>query len=157
MAQQPNIEVDRARAPLPELEPGPARRGSQPRPGVISTPDDVAWGGSYGTPGPDTGWALSLIRRADFDRSHRARETEVLLTALVAARASRAGRAPIPQDVEVGLIMLGLREGLPAELAERRERWLDAAIHERPRGATALKEIEPTLLDLKPEQLLAAF
>jgi len=157
MAQQPNIEVDRSNAPLAEPAPGPARRGSQPRPGVIATPDDVAWGGSFGTPGPDTGWALNLIRRAEYDRSHRVKETEVLLTALVAARASRAGRAPMPQDVEVGLIMLGLRDGLPAELAERRERWLDAATHERPRGATALREIEPTLLDLKPEQLLAAF
>lgn len=157
MAQQPNIEVDRARAPLPEPEPGPARRQARMRPGEIATPGDAAWGGSYGTPGPDTGWALGLIRRADFDRSHRRRETEALLAALVAARASRAGRAPIPQDVEVGLIMLGLRDGLPQELAERRERWLDAATHERPRGATALREIEPSLLDMKPEQLLAAF
>lgn len=157
MAQQPNIEVDRARAPLPEPEPGPARRWTQSRPGEISSPDEAAWGGSYGTPGPDTGWALALIRRADFDRSRRGKEIESLLTALVAARASRAGRAPIPQDVEVGLIMLGLRDGLPEELAERRERWLDAATHERPRGATALREIEPSLLDLEPEQLLAAY
>lgn len=156
MAQQPNIEIDRSRAPLPELQPGPARRGEE-RPGEIANPDDAAWGGSYGTPGPDTGWALRLIRRAEFDRSRRGGEIEVLLTALAAARASRAGRAPIPQDVEVGLIMLGLREGLPTDLSERRERWLDAATHERPRGATALREIEPSLLDLKPDQLLAAY
>ncbi len=155
MAQQPNIEVDRARAPLPTLEPGPARR-SGGRPGEITDPDDVAWGGSFGTPGPDTGWALRLIRRADYDRSHRARETETLLAALVAARASRHGRAPVPEDIEIGLILLGLREGLPASLTERRERWLDAATHERPRGATALREIDHGQLDLKPEQLLAA-
>ncbi len=157
MAQQPNIEVDRSRAPLPTPEPGPARRGGPARPGVIESPADTEWGGSYGTPGPDTGWAIRLIGLAEFDRTHRGRETESLLAALVAARASRAGRAPIPEDVEVGLIMLGLRDGLPAELAERRERWLDAATHERPRGATALREIEPTLLAQKPEQLLAAF
>ncbi len=156
MAQQPNIEVDRGRAPLAEPEPGPARRWTQSRPGEIATPDDVAWGGSYGTPGPDTGWALRLIGRTDFDRSHRGRETEALLAAIVSARASRAGRAPIPEDVEVGLILLGLREGLPEKLADRRERWLDAATHERPRGATALREIAPALLDLKPEALLAA-
>lgn len=156
MAQQPNIEIDRARAPLPEPAPGPARRSGRGRPGVIETPAEATWGGSFGTPGPDTGWAIKLIRRSEYDRSHRASETEALLTALVAARASRRGRAPVPEDVEVGLILMGLKEGLPDEFDERRQRWLDAATHERPRGATALREIEPDLLDMKPEQLLAA-
>jgi len=97
MAQQPNIEVDRARAPLPELEPGPARRQGQSRPGEINSPDDVAWGGSYGTPGPDTGWALGLIRRAEFDRSHRGKETETLLAALVAERVAEVRGIPLEQ------------------------------------------------------------
>lgn len=155
MAQQPNIEVDRARAPLPEPEPGPARRRLPRRPGEIDSPDDVTWGGSFGTPGPDTGWALRLIRETEYDRSHRARETEGLLAALVAARASLLGRAPVPEDVELGLILLGLRDGVPAALAERRDRWLDAATHERPRGATALREIDSDQLAMKPHELLA--
>lgn len=156
MAQQPNIEVDRARAPLPEPEPGPARRSLPRRPGEIDTPSEAPWGGSFGTPGPDTGWALKLIREADYDRTHRARETEGLLAALVAARASLLGRAPVPEDVELGLILLGLRDGVPAGLLERKERWLDAATHERPRGATALREIDREQLAMKPHELLAS-
>ena len=69
MAQQPNIEVDRSRAPLPTPEPGPARRGGPARPGLIESPADTEWGGSYGTPGPDTGWAIRLIGLAEFDRT----------------------------------------------------------------------------------------
>ena len=160
MGQEPNIELTSADAPRRTAEPGAPGRWVNERPGAITSPDQQPWGGTFGRPGPDTGWARRLITRADFDRSHRVKETESVLAALVGARASHYGRAPVPQDVEVGLTLLGLRSaGLPEETVEslrsRREHALDHAAHEHSKGAGLLDEIPLAHLAATPEELLA--
>lgn len=154
MAQQPNIELDPSDLPRSVPQPAPPRRW-QPsmRPGMITAPDQVPRGGSYGTPGPDMGWAYVLIRRVHDDLSE---ELEAVLAALVVARASRFGRAPIPQDLEVAEVLCGLGDDLPEWLSQRRERWVEAAAHEPSRGAkgrTAVSEIDHDLLDEPPERV----
>lgn len=160
MGQEPNIELSAADAPRQTAEPGAPARWVNERPGAITSPEQQPWGGSFGRPGPNTGWALRLIGRAEFDRSHRPKETKGILAALVGARASHFGRAPVPQDVEVGLMLLGLRtDGLSEptvdSLAFRREHALDHAAHEHSKGAVLLDEIPIAHLTATPHELRA--
>jgi hypothetical protein len=108
-------------------------------------------GGAFGTPGPDTGWALHLIEAADL--GERSPGLEALLATLMAARASRFGRAPTPEDLEVAKLLCGLGEGLPRMLSDRRARWLRASAHEKVKGRSALAEIDVDLLLATPEQV----
>ena len=149
MGQQPNVDVDSSDLPRPTPDTDPPRRWRPTRPGVIVSPDQMPWGGAFGTPGPDTGWALKLVRAAELPE--RSDGLEVVLAALMAARASHFGRAPVPEDLEVAMILAGFGEGLPANFVERRERWIEATAHEPSPGRAAVADIEPDLLELKPE------
>lgn len=154
MAQQPNIELDPADLPRPAPEPPPPsgwRAAS--RPGTITAPDQVPRGTAFGTPGPDAGYALRLIRRAGLPAASE--QLEDVLAALMAARAASFGRAPTPEDLEVAQLVAGLVEGLPAHLAERCARWVEAAAHERSRGRTAVAEVGLDLLRRPPAEVRA--
>jgi hypothetical protein len=151
MGQQPNVEIDRSDLPRPTPEPDAPRRWRPTRPGVITSPDQMRWGGAFGTPGPDTGWALKIVGAADL--ADRSTGLELVLAALMAARASLLGRAPIPEDLEVAKILAGIGERLPPELSERRARWIEATVHEPSPGRMAVSEIDLDLLVLKPDQM----
>lgn len=160
MGQEPNIELKPSDAPRPTREPSAPQGWVNERPGAITSPDQQPWGGAFGRPGPDTGWALRLIRRAEWDRSHRGKEIEAVLVTLVGARASYFGRAPVPQDVEVALTLLGLRpDDLAADSVEllhrRREHGLDHAAHEHTKGVRLLEEIPLDHLTATPAELPA--
>lgn len=160
MGQQPNIEHSQADAPKDEAEPGSPRRWKPGRPAELNSPSDVAWGGKFGRPGPDTGFVLKLIGRASFDRSDRPKITEAVAATVAGARASLFGRAPTVKDVEVALILMGFRdEGLSddklAALQERREAGLDHAAHELRKGTSFLEHIPQAHLAASPDKLRA--
>ncbi len=152
MGQQPNIELSLSEHPIGELQRAAERRWIQSRPGEITSPSDVPSGGSFGRPGPDTGWGLRMIRAMRFDRGKRPRDLEVLLNALAGARASHARRGPTRQDVEVALALVGLHEDprqskeAAARLEELREKWLDYLAHDPWPGRSALADIPLDLL-----------
>lgn len=149
MAQQPNIEFDPADRPRAVPRPDHARRWKpSDRPGMITAPSQVPRGEGFGNPGPDTGYALTLIDRADIP--DRSKGLEKLLAALMGARASSFGRAPTHEDLEVALLLCGIGEALPEHLTDRRQRWVDATAHEKPPGRTALAEVGIDLLRTKP-------
>ena len=156
MGQQPNIELMATERPVGKLARAAERRWTQQRPGEIMSPSDMPSGGSFGRPGPDTGWGLRMIQAASFDRGRRPRTLERLLCALVGARASHARRGPARQDVEVALSLLGLHDGyqasggVPEQIEMRRERWLDAVSHEPWPGMSALASIPVDLLTDTP-------
>lgn len=138
MAQQPNVELEPSDLPVPVLEPAPARRQRIPRPGVIVSPDDMPRGPGYGTPGPDTGFALRILARSEIpEDSPRLRR---VLAALMGARAARFGRAPTYEDLQVALELVGLGSRRSPELDARRERWMDAISHEKLPGRIAVAE-----------------
>ena len=152
MAQQPNIELDAADAPRQTPTPDPARRWNPGmRPGVIASPSDKPIGSGFGTPGPDAGWALTLIRRADLDDSSP--ELEALLAAIMVARASHFGRAPVPDDLEAAMILCGLDDGAHSEHVERGQRWKTAVSHDKPKGRTALAELSNPILTETPARI----
>ncbi len=101
MGQQPNMPLSIEDLPRPEAHPAPARRWQAKRPGDLAGPAEVPWGGAFGTPGPDTGYALRLLA----DGAHGP-EAVRALAALAGARASRLGRAPVAADVEAAEIIL---------------------------------------------------
>jgi hypothetical protein len=152
MGQQPNVDIDPSDLPRPTPEPDPPKRWRPTRPGVIVSPRQMPWGGAFGTPGPDAGWALKLVRSAALPE--RTAGLEFVLAALMVARASSFGRAPVPEDLEVAKILTGFGTGLPADFLERRGRWVEATAHEPSPGRNAVSEVEPELLRLKPDQIL---
>jgi hypothetical protein len=127
MGQQPNIQLHLEDLPRPEPRPGPARRWSARRPGDLTVPQQVPWGGAFGTPGPDTGYALRLLagRPLALAEGERRADAEPMVAALMAARASLLGRAPVAGDAEVVEAILGFRaEGSAvADAAEKRRRF----------------------------------
>jgi hypothetical protein len=151
VAQQPNFELDPSDLPRRGLDTSPARRWSaKSKPGVITGPGEVPSGGSFGTPGPDTGWALKIIRHVSPQQDP---DAEKVLAAIMAARAASFGRAPIPEDLEVARLLCGMGEGLPLELSARARRWFAAVPHERSKGRTAVAALDPTQLKMKPDEL----
>lgn len=138
MAQQPNVELSPGDLPKAVLEPAPARRQRIPRPGVITAPDEKPSGPGFGNPGPDTGWALRIIGQTDLPEDTPA--LRKLLAALMGARAAYFGRAPIHEDLEVSLALVGLGDRRSEDLEARRERWIAVTSHEKSPGRTAVAE-----------------
>lgn len=130
--------------PVSKLEPEAARRWSPSRPGELGSPGEVPWGGPFGTPGPDAGYARTLAARRDLalvDGERRA-DAEAAVAAVASARASFFGRGPTPRDVEVAATILAYdRAGVPAAVADRvateRVGWV-ADLARRPHKAADL-------------------
>lgn len=122
MGQQPNIKIGLEDLPRPTAHPAPPRRWQPRRPGEIGVPGDARWGGAFGTTGPDSGYALRLLAERDLPtgpgESHHS--LEVALAALMGARASHFGRAPVVGDAEAAEAILGVGSTDEAFLVRRR-------------------------------------
>src|SRR4030042_1832111 len=99
--------------PRPGALPAPPGRWRARRPGDLGSPGEVPWGGAFGTPGPDTGYPLGLLseRPLALAAGERRDDAEAAVAALMAARASALGRAPVAADAEVAELILGYRPG----------------------------------------------
>jgi hypothetical protein len=158
VAQQPNIELDGSDLPQRVAERSAERRWTPSRPGEITSPAEMPNRAEFGHPGPDTGWALRLLSVAEFDRSQLGLHGEDVVLAIIGARAGAVGRAPTPEDVEVALVLMGLRtDGLDESTVEairrHRDSWLRAAAHETSRGTAALAAIPGDVLAETPIHL----
>jgi hypothetical protein len=151
MGQQPNIELSETDLPRRHLEPGPAVKWRSDKPGLPSGPADVPKGGTFGTVGPDPGWATKLVRATQLPEDDPALEAVVI--ALVMARAAALGRAAVPEDIEAALMVCGYYEEAPPKIISRRRRWLDAVPHDPRPGQTAVSEVDRVLLIDKPERI----
>lgn len=151
MAQQPNVEITEAERPRETPEPGPAVKWRSNKPGVPGGPDDVPRGGHFGATGPDPGWGLKILSITELPSDDpRLRD---VLAGLALARAAALGRAPVPEDIEVALILCGYGAEAPAHVVKRRERWLEATSHDVRPGETAVADVDRELLVRKPEQV----
>lgn len=145
MGQEPNIQLHLEDLPRAASQPGPARRWRPRRPGDLNAPGQVPSGPGFGTPGPDTGYALRLL--ADLPlvlgRDERRADAEGILAVLMGARASRFGRAPIAEDAEVAMMILGFpAPGAPAADPAGRRRFYPGAEGRR----RLLESVSPALL-----------
>ena len=160
MGQQPNIELEMADLVRPVAHPSAPDRWSPARPGELSGPADVPWGGAFGTPGPDTGFVYRLLAESGYEAAEGERTSDVLaaLAAVAAARASLVGRAPTTTDVKVAGLLLGFEtDGLPKAvidgLVADRGAWFSDMAHKPARARTLVGAIDPEVLALGPDEL----
>ncbi len=152
MAQQPKIELDPNDLPRQASEPMPARPWRPTRPGDITAPEDVPTGPGFGTPGPDTGYALRLLadREMELEPGEDAERVRRTAINLVSARAAHFGRAPSPSDIDVVLAIMGLdRETTGtarSALGADRRRWVGKAAHGAMYGRAMVAAVDPRLL-----------
>ena len=145
MAQQPNVEIDVAERPQPTPEPAAAGTWRPERPGEAEGAT-VDSGGVFGHTGPNTGYALKLIRAAEYQGTGRDKEVEAVVAAVAGARAAHFGRAPVMGDVQIGLALLGLAGDDPEAHAVGRNRVLDGTAHEHARGSAFVASLPADVL-----------
>jgi hypothetical protein len=131
MSLQPNIELEMADLPRPTEHPGAPRRWSPGRAAELGGPGDVPRGGRFGTPGPDSGYALRLLASREIPAAPGENPGDVAagLAAVMAARAAAFGRGPVPADAEAAELILGYADGAPAGLAELRASLIRGLAH----------------------------
>jgi hypothetical protein len=116
-------------------------------------------GPSFGTPGPDQGFALKLARRFEDRLEVSAGESveDVIsgCTAVAMRRAARFGRAPLIFDLGFAFTLWGFLGGAPDDLvAQRAPLFRSAAHHYGARRAIADAVVADTLR-LSPEAVAA--
>jgi len=151
MGQQPNLEVTEGEKPRSVPQPPPAGRWRPVRPGVPVSPEQVPRGGMFGVAAPDGGWAMRIIHSVDLPEQDP--DLELVLAALMTARAGALGRGPTREDLEVALILCGYGYDAKPDVIERRDRWTRAVHHDPRPGATAVAEADMELIVNKPEQV----
>jgi hypothetical protein len=137
VGQEPNIRLGFEDLPRPSPKPAAPGRWRPDRPGELGGPDEVPWGGAFGTPGPDMGFAHRIVRDLDLPGSEGdRRDVRAAVVAVMAARSSAIGRAPTAADASVALDLLDLSEtGLAA---------LRGIAHDRARLGALVASIERT-------------
>lgn len=157
MGQQPNIQLPPEDLPRRVPGPGAARRWRPGRPGELRSPEQVPWGGAFGTPAPDGGFAARLVAargiRVGPGEDHR--DLAAAVRAIAAARASRLGRAPALVDVEVAEMLLGLHpdqeEGTVSP--QRRAERLGGVGRDAVALGDLVASVDPALLDLTLDEV----
>lgn len=95
----------------------------------------MRFGTGFGTIGPDSGYAKTLVNTRGLELADGEREgnTKAALAAIASARAALFGRAPTVHDVDLAIVLLGLDPELPdavrADLSTKRGDWFAAAAH----------------------------
>lgn len=106
---------------------------------------------SFGTPGPDKGYALLVAGRLFADRVE-VESGESVADALAGAaelggtRAALFGRAPVGQDIEHALVLFGFLGGAPVDLLAWRKPLFRSAAHEY--------QVRRALVDVVPDETM---
>jgi hypothetical protein len=111
----------------------------------------------FGAPGPDVGYALTLVHRvADTMRlaEHEHREDAIAVVGeLAMKRAALFGRAPVATDVECAMLALGYDGTAAPEFAAWRARAFTGAAHEYGLRRAICDAVPLDLLRLPPGAL----
>lgn len=139
----------------------PARGFVAERPGEVVAAGQPR-GHLLGSPGPDLGYALVLAERfgdrLELGPHEKTGDAVSAGTGIAMRRCSLLGRAPIPQDVELGLTVLGYLGGAPDDLVEWRRHRVHGAGHgyaERREIVDAVKEEALRLTPVEVRERLA--
>jgi hypothetical protein len=153
MGQQPNMPLEIEDLPRRKAAPGAARRWSPDRPGDLAGPSDVPSGGAFGRPGPDAGYALRLLRDRELPTAtgEARHDLEVAIAALMTARASWFGRAPMVEDAEVAEALLGVGDAG----ASWRTAWTAGLAHKPHRTTHLVDAVDWEALLATPDEVRA--
>ncbi len=158
MAVDPYVPTRPEDAPRRSVAIPPASGWRAVRPGDIDP--EVGVGGCgvlFGSPGPDSGYALTLAKwfhdqiTAVFPET--AHDAEYLAAAVAMRRGGIFGRAPVRTDVELGFTLFGWLGEAPADLVEWRRKAVANVSHDYPRRVTLVEAIPEWVLRQRPEQV----
>ena len=129
------------------------------RPAELDGPQPL--GARLGTPGPDQGYALRLVRNFS-DRlvlnGDSADDVVAGCVALAMRRAGAFGRGPIVHDLTVAFTLYGYLENVPADLAAKRSKVFASVdgLHHYMERRAIVDVVPEELLRLSPDAVKAA-
>ncbi len=141
------------------LAPGvtmpPATRWSANRPGDLHGAQPS--GEMMGSPGPNIGYTLTLVHRAQSRLALAPHEHPDDASAVVGAtamkRAASYGRAPVMTDIECAMLAFGYQGGCAPDFAEWRATAVEGAHHEYARRRVFCDAVPLDALRLAPQAL----
>jgi hypothetical protein len=146
MAVDPYVPTRPEDAPRRSVAIPPAVGWKAVRPGDLDPGEPIHKKGNlFGTPGPDSGYALTLAERFH-DRitavfPETVHDAEALGAQFAMRRGGVLGRAPIQLDVELGLTLFGWLGDPPADLVEWRRLAVANVGHDYARRTTLIEAI----------------
>jgi len=158
MAVDPYVPTRPEDAPRRSVAVPPAAGWRAVRPGDIDPV--VGRGGKgvlFGTPGPDSGYALTLAKHfhdqitAVFPET--AHDAEYLSAQVAMRRGGVFGRAPVRADVELGFTLFGWLGDAPADLVEWRRKAVVDAGHDYARRVSLVEAIPEWVIRQRPDQV----
>ncbi|CAN5855990.1 hypothetical protein BH23ACT1_BH23ACT1_09010 [soil metagenome] len=147
LGQQP-----RRGLPLP-----PARPWAADRPADLGPAQPV--GPALGNPGPDQGYALTLVRhfhdRLVLADGEHTEDAVIGCLGVALRRASLFGRAPVIHDLDVAFTLWGYLGDAPPELVELRRPLFQALEHHYESQRAIASQVPQASLRLTPAQIKA--
>lgn len=158
MAVDPYVPARSEDAPRRSVAIPPASGWRAVRPGDL---DPAAGprreGVLFGSPGPDSGYALTLAQRFHERITVVAPETvhdaETVGAQVAMRRGGIFGRAPIGLDIEMGLSLFGWLGDAPPDLVEWRRLAVAGISHDYPRRIGLVEAIPEAVIRQKPEEV----
>jgi hypothetical protein len=111
----------------------------------------------FGSPGPDSGYALTLAEHfhgqitAVFPET--AHDAESVAASVAMRRGGVFGRAPVRADVELGFTLFGWLGDPPADLVEWRRKAVAGAAHHYARRTSLVEAIPEWVIRQQPDQI----
>jgi hypothetical protein len=159
MAVDPYVPTRPEDAPRRSMAIPPAGGWRSDRPGDF----DAAVGSGrpgvlFGTPGPDSGYALTLAEQFGHQITAVVPETvhdaESVAAGVAMRRGGVFGRAPIRADVELGFTLFGWLGDPPADLVEWRRKAVAGAAHHYARRTSHVESIPEWVIRQRPDQVV---
>jgi hypothetical protein len=114
-------------------------------------------GEMFGDPGPNIGYALALVHRAQSRFALAPHEhfddAAAVVGELAMRRAASYGRAPVVADVDCAMLVFGYRGGCAPDLAAWRATRVQGAHHDYPRRRAFVEAVPIDELRLAPHAL----
>jgi hypothetical protein len=158
MAVDPYVPTRPEDAPRRSVAIPPASGWRAVRPGDL---DPAAGPGRkgvlFGTPGPDSGYALTLAEgfgdRITAVAPETVHDAEIVGAHVAMRRGGLFGRAPMALDVELGLTIFGWLGDAPPDLVEWRRLAVAGIGHHYPRLTTLVETIPEAVIRSKPDEV----
>ena len=154
MAQPSFVPITEADLVRPSM-PQPVPTHVKGRPSEVHSPITPS-GDGIGSPGPDQGYALTLIHgihdRVVLREDEEFHDVEVGIALLAGRRASLFGRAPSIYDVEVALGLFGYLAKAPEDLVTYRKAAFQAIGHSYVAQRQLVDSVPESSLRLSPDE-----
>jgi len=158
MAVDPYVPTRQEDAPRRSVAIPPAAGWRAVRPGDLEPAAGPGGTGVlFGTPGPDSGYALTLAGRfADEIRvvaPETVHDAEVLAAHVAMRRGGLFGRAPVRPDLELGFTLFGWLGEAPPDLVEWRRFAVAGVGHDYARRTALVEAIPEWVVRQRPDQI----